>query len=208
MTNGGGPPGRPSWDDEPTVVWSPPEWIDDTEEATNTLTPEIPGLTSEPTQRETPALELVPERGLESAPRPALEVEVRKMSLEAARRMPRVYEIWTKNRVYSLDATLVCIEVIDLASGAARTTHPFVGARLVGGQLASERAHEVSFPLPAIGSEAVFQKHDQKSRIRLSVTSAVTRVILHMQRAVVPQEHRDAAWGRITQSGVTDRPGG
>lgn len=204
VAGAGGPPGPPSWDDEATIVWSPPDWIDDTDEATHTLTPEGGAPLAEPTQREAHAVE-APGRG-EPQQRPAVEVEVRKMSLEAARRMPRVYEIWTKNRVYSLDAALTCIEVIDLASGAARAQHPFVGARLVGGQLNTERTHEVSFPLPAIGSEAVFQKQDHRNRIRLSVTSPVTRVILHMQRATVPQEQRDAAWGRITQSG-TDRRG-
>jgi hypothetical protein len=182
------PPRRPSRapaprssDDEPTVVWSPPDW-DPEDDATRTESDPRSSRGSMP----------------DSVPRPPVEVEVRKISPQAVRQAQLAYEIWTKNRVYNIDATMLCIEVIDLATGRSNANHPFIGARLVGGQLRSGEASELSFPLPAPGSDAVFQKVDEHSRIRLAVTSAVTRVILHVHRVDVRGPERDHAWGRIT----------
>jgi len=171
------------WDDEPTIVWSPPDW--DPEDATDAGKP--------PQQRDSQ----VPE----SAPRKEIEVEVRRLSGPAALgpHARRTYEIWTRNRVYSVDSRLECVEVIDLATGQSDPNHAFLGARLVGGQLRDDGSNELTFPLPTPGSEAVFQKQDDQRRIRLSVTSRVTRVILHVHRVKVGSDERDGAWGQITR---------
>lgn len=109
----------------------------------------------------------------------------------------RAYEIWTKNRVYILDGSLRCIEVVDLATGVSNPHHPFIGARCAGGR--DHAQAELSFPLPAPGSEAVFQKKDGgSSRVKLSVTSAVVRVILHASRVKVPKEQADQVWSKIS----------
>lgn len=134
--------------------------------------------------------------------RPPVEVEVRKLSNAAAttRRTPSVYEIWTKNRVYALDATLVCTDVIDLASGQSDKRHPFVGGQLVGGQRQVNENNELTFPLPTPGSEAVFQTYDANRRPRLVVTSRVTRVTLTVMVVRVADTQRDDTWSSIAST--------
>lgn len=170
------PEAPPSWDDEPTIVWSPPDWLPEDSDAS----------APEPTER------------------PLVEVDVRAISGAAAigAHARRAFEIWTGNRVYSLDGTLECIEVIDLATGRSNPNHPFLGARLVGGQTRSEQSNELSFPLPVPGSDAVFQKFDRQNRIRLSVTSRVTRVLLHVHRVTVTAGERDNTWSTLTRTGA------
>jgi hypothetical protein len=145
-----------------------------------------------------------PDKTRSSAPasRPQIEVEVRKVSSAAsvARRTPPAYEVWTKNRVYALDATMTCIDVIDLASGQSDRRHPFIGGQLVGGQRRVHDSNELTFPLPTPSSEAVFQTRDAAGRVRLVVTSRVTRVILHVQVVKVAEQSRDTTWNQITST--------
>jgi hypothetical protein len=134
--------------------------------------------------------------------RPPVEVEVRRISSTASvtRKAPPAFEIWTKNRVYALDSSLRCVEVIDLASGRTEVQHPFIGAQLVGGQMRVGDNNELSFPLPTPGAESVFQTTDPAGRPRLSVTSRVTRVLLHVQVVKVSEKQRDDTWDVITSS--------
>lgn len=178
----GGPKPEPApttGNEEPGVVWSPPDWSPGDEAAAANPRDSVP----------------------EIAPRPQIEVEVRRLSGPAALgpHARRTYEIWTKNRVYSVDSKLECVEVIDLATGRSDPNHAFLGARLAGGQTRHKKTNELTFPLPTVGSEAVFQKRDRQQRIRLSVTSQVTRVILHVHRVKVGTGERDGAWGKITR---------
>jgi hypothetical protein len=113
----------------------------------------------------------------------------------------RVVEIWTRQRVYSLDSLLICQEVIDLASGERKANHPILGSRLVGGQTQTDEGAELIFPLPIPGTEAVFQNLDGKGRMRLQITSRVARVTLHVRRVRVDVEQRDAAWTSLTTTG-------
>ncbi len=138
----------------------------------------------------------------DAQPRPPVEVEVRRISSTASvtRKVPPAFEIWTKNRVYGLDSSLRCIEVIDLASGRTETQHPFIGAQLVGGQKRVGDSNELSFPLPTPNAEAVFQTTDPAGRPRLSVTSRVTRVLLHVQLVKVAEKQRDDTWDVISSS--------
>jgi hypothetical protein len=92
------------------------------------------------------------------------------------------------------------VEVIDLASGRSEKKHPFMGARLVGGQIRNESGNELTFPLPTPGSEAVFQALDSQNRVRLSITSRVTRVILHVQRVQVGVDQSDNTWNHIAST--------
>jgi len=180
----------PVVEDDPTVVWSPPDWDLGLDEGVTNADP-ARGPASSP-------------RGSipDGAPRPAVEVETRRVSAQSVQLTRLAYEVWTKNRVYNLDGTMCCYEVIDLASGQSQEHHPFLGARLVGGQRRSGEDSELSFPLPVPGSDAVFQKIDENKGIRLAVTSAVTRVILHVHRVDVRAPERDQAWGKITRTGL------
>jgi hypothetical protein len=166
------------FDEGPTISWSTP---DEDEVATNPISS--------------------PRDSAEAPKRPVVEVETRQVSAQAVQLTRLAYEVWTKNRVYNLDGTMCCYEVIDLASGQSQEQHPFIGARLVGGQRRTGEDSELSFPLPVPGSDAVFQKSDSEKGIRLAVTSAVTRVILHVHRVDVRVPDRDHAWGKITRTG-------
>ena len=132
--------------------------------------------------------------------RSPVEVQVHKIDTEPAMTAiaHRVVEIWTSRRVYSVNAQFVCVEVIDLQSGSCDHAHPFLGSRLVGGQLEKAEVEELVFPVPTPGSEAVFQKQDAKGRTRLQVTSKVKRVILHVRRVRVDLTKTEAAWGKLT----------
>ncbi|MCC6898077.1 MAG: hypothetical protein IT377_03830 [Polyangiaceae bacterium] len=224
---GAAPPG---WEVETTTVGTPPGWEVNTspdetvppdwevERTVEELSPQGPKKrrTSRPPAEKThigppPNFDLAPGRDV-SAPepsspvasprvqRPPVEVEVRKLSPTAARRAPPAYEIWTKNRVYALDATLVCCDVIDLATGQSDTKHPFLGGQLVGGQRRVNDNNELTFPLPTPGSDAVFQTLDASRRPRLVVTSKVTRVILHVQVVRVDERQKDDTWGAIAST--------
>jgi len=179
------PPERPaeplSFDDEATIVWSPPDWDPEDDSRTEARVRSSQG-------------------SMPDTARPAVEVEERRISIQAVRQADLAYEVWTRNRVYNIDATMTCIDVIDLTTGKSNPDHPFIGARLSGGQRRSGDASELSLPLPAPGSDAVFQKRDHTG-IRLAVTSAVTRVILHLHRVAVKGPERDRAWGKITRPG-------
>ncbi len=96
----------------------------------------------------------------------------------------RAFEIWTQNRIYGVDATMRCREVVERSTGEPVKTHPILGQRLLGGQLRDSdgRIREVSHPLPAVGSMAVFAAGLGK-RLRVSETSRVTRVVVR-QRVV------------------------
>lgn len=174
---------------ESTIVSGPPV----AEEAT--LVGTMPaGFQAEPATAE-PAVTV-------EASRPPVEVEVRhvKNPAKLTKRAMVTYEIWTKNRVYNLDASLMCIEVIDLASGSTDTRHTMLGAVLVGGQMRESGGRELVYPLPTPGSDAVFQKEDDKGRVRLVVTSTVTRTILHVQKVQVVADLADETWNQIALS--------
>lgn len=178
---GGGQPPAEDWDDpdEHTVVWTPPEWVE--EEAASSS----------------------PAHAVPSPVRESIEVDVRTIPSETAlaQQRKRVYEVWTRNRVYGVDAQMTCVEVTDLTTGRAEEQHPFLGARLVGGQSRDDDSdvNVLTFPLPMPGHEAVFQRTDERHRIQLQVTSRVTRVVLHVQRVKVEASRRDHHWGRITR---------
>jgi len=182
------------WDEEQTIVWSRPEWVVEDEDQSAQDARKVTRV-----QFAEPAPAPTPTPALTSGPteRPEVEVDIRKVNgptaLDSIR---RVFEIWTKNRVYILDASMRCIEVIDLATGATNKQHPFLGARCAGGRDHSKS--ELSFPLPALGGEAVFQKTDSGNRIKLSVTSQVVRVMFHASRVQIKHEQADHVWGKIS----------
>ncbi len=116
----------------------------------------------------------------------------------------RAVEIWTQNRVYGLDAALICRSVADRASGSASVDHPTIGARLLGGQVRDKagRITQVSHPLPQRGAAAVFASGDKC--LRVSETSAVTRVIYHQRVVDVAAGSPSPRWEDITGDDDSD----
>lgn len=109
----------------------------------------------------------------------------------------RAVEVWTQNRVYALDGALMCRQVLDRATQQLVADHPALGARLVGGQLRDDegRILKVSHPFPRRGMAAVFAT-GLGTRLRVSETSAVTRVVVR-QRTVEVGSEGAPAWDAL-----------
>ena len=110
----------------------------------------------------------------------------------------RALEIWTRNRVYALDARMTCITVIDRQSDRPQDEHPVLGATLVGGQLrgAGGAIEQVAHPYPRIGMTAVFTKK-MGTRMSYSETSSVTRVLLRLRLVEVGTDAATPDWDDI-----------
>jgi hypothetical protein len=112
----------------------------------------------------------------------------------------RMVEIWTRNRVYTLDQTMACVEVVDRATRKQVTDHPFLGLRMVGGQHRDGDSIELSHPFPRPGTEAVFEHRSGRRDGSFSRTSAVTRVILRLHIVTVAPNYVVPTWEDITGS--------
>jgi len=115
----------------------------------------------------------------------------------------RAFEIWTRNRVYSCDWTMTCIEVIDRKTGNQDPDNSLIGCRLSGGQVRNEEAIEVTYPCPRPGCEAVFEHAARKGFI---TTSTVTRVVLRLRVLTVPHQQIKPTWDDLTSSSGVDGP--
>lgn len=109
----------------------------------------------------------------------------------------RALEVWTRNRIYMIDANMTCIEVCDRKTGIADAAHQVLGARLTGGQRRYGKTMHISRPFPVPGTEAVFQR-DGVSR-PAGVTSKVERVVLRITvTSLVIDENN--AWDDVTSA--------
>jgi hypothetical protein len=88
----------------------------------------------------------------------------------------RAYEVWTRNRIYGIDATFRCHVVLDRRSGALEDQNPCTGLRLGGGRTKVAAGTRVSYPFPLVGMEAMFT--DGKRQI---YTSRVERFVIRVR---------------------------
>jgi hypothetical protein len=95
-------------------------------------------------------------------------------------------EVWTRNRVYVVDASFVCVSVVERATQTLELDHPLIGARLMGGQVATQEFIETWAPLPFAGTRAVFSHAPGRQPQRV-VTSLVERVVLRIVATRVPR---------------------
>lgn len=109
-----------------------------------------------------------------------------------------LFEIWTRNRVYHVDTSLVCIAVVTRGSGRTEPAHPLIGARLTGGERRNKSAHliDVFFPIPSPGTEAVFRS-DAKKHGQFAKTSTIERVVLRVRRVRVHTAAEGQAWDEL-----------
>lgn len=108
------------------------------------------------------------------------------------RRPWRAAEVWTKRRVYGLDSTFRCIEILDRETGRPETTHEMLGARLGGGRLREKETVRFSYPLPLPGMEAMFMKGKKHG-----YTSAVERMIVRVRVLHTSSEDALPTWDEI-----------
>ena len=107
----------------------------------------------------------------------------------------RAFQIWTRNRIYSCDWTMTCIEVVDRKSGKQDQEHTLLGCRLSGGQVRQNDAIEVTYPCPRPGCEAVFEHPTRRGYI---TTSTVTRVVMRLRVLTVPHQQVNPTWDDLT----------
>jgi hypothetical protein len=109
----------------------------------------------------------------------------------AERRPWRAAEIWTKRRVYGLDATFKCVEILDRATGRPET-NDLLGARLGGGRLREKDTVRFSYPLPLPGMEAMFMKGKKHG-----YTSPVERMIVRIRVLHTSSSDTMPTWDQI-----------
>jgi len=92
------------------------------------------------------------------------------------RRPWRAAEVWTKRRVYGLDSTFRCVDVLDRETGRPEPGHEMLGARLGGGRLRQRDKVRFSYPLPLPGMEAMFSKGKKHG-----YTSVIERMVVRVR---------------------------
>jgi len=144
-------------------------------------------------------VESAPQQGQTVSNRtPPIEVEyIRETDTTVSPTAAVVLEIWTRNRIYHVDANLTCVAVINRSTGAREEHHTLKGTRLTGGQRRSRSTLEIVVPFPVPGTEAVF-KHAGKRSAQYGQTSTVERVILRVRKLVVGATGAEPAWDEIT----------
>ncbi|MFO0686545.1 MAG: hypothetical protein U0234_31080 [Sandaracinus sp.] len=112
-------------------------------------------------------------------------------------------EIWTLNRLYLVDANMICTAVIDRRTGTRDTKHSNLGARLAGGQRRYGKTLHVARPFPVPGTEAVFERPDKRQAA--AVTSKVERVVLHQRVTSIVLDDKNA-WDDVTSALLMQTP--
>ena len=117
----------------------------------------------------------------------------------SSRRLSEAVEIITANHVYVLDATLRCIEVRNASSNAPAADKGFLYSRLVGGQINSNDAVELSYPFPRPGALAVFELRRGHAR-QFHYTSPVKKVVMRLSIVTVTRTSAIPTWEDIARA--------
>jgi hypothetical protein len=132
---------------------------------------------------------------------PAVEIEyIHENDASAGWNTPwTMLQVWTRNRIYCIDDSLQCHEVINRETGIAEAGHSLLGTRLTGGQRRSKNstAVEIVVPFPVPGMEAVF-KRDNRRHGQYGQTSTVERVVIRMRRIRVGGGVAEPMWDGLT----------
>lgn len=105
----------------------------------------------------------------------------------------RAAEVWTKRRVYGLDSTFKCVEILDRETGLPEQGHEMLGARLGGGRHRDKDKVRFSYPLPLPGMEAMFMKAKKHG-----YTSPVERMIVRVRVLVTSADEALPSWDEIS----------
>ena len=144
------------------------------------------------------ALAAISSSPLDHAPLVEIEVIHQHGPAPHADRPYRTLEVYTQNRVYTMDPWMTCVGVRD-RTGDAHAEHAFLGCRLVGGQHREGERIELSYPFPRPGTEAVFERPEGKPGT-FARTSTVTRVVLRLHVVTVAPRSVAPTWSEITGS--------
>jgi hypothetical protein len=134
-----------------------------------------------------PPLPLVTADGIEL-------VVIEESQVSGGERRPwRAAEVWTKRRVYGLDSSFKCIEILDRETGRPEGSNDMLGARLGGGRQRGQETARFSYPLPLPGMEAMFLK-GKKHGYTSPIERMIVRVrVLHTSADEAPPTWEDIA---------------
>src|SRR4051794_14563013 len=118
------------------------------------------------------------------------------------RRPWRAAEVWTKRRVYGLDSTFRCVEILDRQTGRPEPTHEMLGARLGGGRMREKDMVRFSYPLPLPGMEAMFTKGKKHG-----YTSAVEKMVVRVRVLHTSADEAAPSWDDIASRWSEAPPG-
>lgn len=104
----------------------------------------------------------------------------------------RAAEVWTKRRIYGLDSTFKCVEILDRETGRPEAGHEMLGARLGGGRARDKETVRFSYPLPLPGMEAMFMKGKKHG-----YTSTVERMIVRVRVLHTSADEAQPTWEEI-----------
>lgn len=190
-----GPPVAEADELEPKTI--PAEPLNQSGELDAPPPPAVPKPAPVPTDA-APQQLLVPQQKRRGTPVVEIEVVHEHGPAPSTDRPWRTLEVWTRNRVYTLNSVMTCVEVTDRATRERVASHPFLGMRLVGGQHREGEVIELSYPFPRPGTEAVFEHAANHRRGSFSRTSAVNRVVLRLHIVTVSPNYVVPTWEEIT----------
>ncbi len=111
----------------------------------------------------------------------------------------RAIELWTRNRIYGVDWSMKCIEVLDRDTRKEDPSHALLGCFLTGGQRHDEHGNlELTYPCPRPGTEAVFENRARRGAF--AQTSTVERVVLRLRVLSVKPERAEEEWEELSAS--------
>jgi hypothetical protein len=159
-------------------------------------TDEKPGATTR--RYYVPAEEDTTTAPLRPGPPTAHGIEVEYRLAGPGPRDKTMLKIWTKNRIYRVDATMTCVEVFDRRTGKPDSDARLVGSLLSGGQARrpDDDIVDLYYPFPVPGSSAFFT--DRATMRVLGRTSAIERVVLRLHKMRVRQGELDQRWDSVT----------
>ncbi len=176
---------------ETVRVTAPPSgrWEDDNDLA-RTVKMNPPTMPSVPRPSRVPRLSEPPKSG-EVEGIELVVIDERQVA-GGERRPWRAAEVWTKRRVYGLDSTFRCVEILDRETGRPELTHEILGARLGGGRMRDTEGVRFSYPLPLPGMEAMFSKGKKHG-----YTSAVERMIVRVRVLHTSADEVSPSWDDV-----------
>ena len=130
---------------------------------------------------------------------PGIQITVVRERAESVNINPnrwRAFEVWTKNRVYGLDQSLSCIEVLDRRTGQVDSESKVLGYRLGGGRLREANGVRYAYPFPLAGMEGMLGRGH-----RQVFTSRIERFVIRIRDLRSRGEVKFATWEEV----VADR---
>ncbi len=101
-------------------------------------------------------------------------------------------QLWTRQHIYAVDLTMVCVAVYERATGAPDKQNRMLGGHLTGGQRVDGGTVKMVYPLPVPGTHAVFELRNARGH-----TSNLERVLVRLPAMTVAEKGAKQTWESI-----------